>query len=219
MIRTTGAARSFLDRPVTDAELYDVLDLARFAPSGGNRQGWRVIVVRDPEVKRRIRDLSLITWRQYRAQVEAGEQPFDASGAETSIDMEAVGRVPRDRAFVDDMDRAPVLLVIAADLTRIASTDRYLDRVGIVGGASIYPFVQNLLLSARGAGLGGVLTTFLVPSENDVRDLLGLPGSHAVAAVVALGHVESFPKRLTRRPVEEFATVGTFGGPPLERDR
>ena len=212
-MRTAGAVRAYSSQPVTDDELRAVLDLARFAPSGGNRQGWGVIVVRDPQLREAIRDLSVVTWRQYMAQVEVGEQPFDASGTRPSVDLERAGATPREPAFVDEMDEAPVMLVIVADTTRIAATDRYLDRIGIVGGASIYPFCQNLLLAARSMGIGGVLTTFLARAEPEARRLLALPETHAVAAVITLGHTDSFPTRLSRRPVEAFTTVDRFDGP------
>jgi nitroreductase len=64
-LRTTGAAREFRDEPVPDEVLAKVLDNARFAPSGGNRQGWRVIVVRDPSARKRLRDLYLEGWYEY----------------------------------------------------------------------------------------------------------------------------------------------------------
>ena len=47
VMRTTFAAREFTDDPLPDATLAKILDHARFAPSGGNRQGWHVIVVRE----------------------------------------------------------------------------------------------------------------------------------------------------------------------------
>ena len=47
-LRTTGATRTFTDDPVPDAAVHQLLDDARFAPSGGNRQPWRVAVVKDP---------------------------------------------------------------------------------------------------------------------------------------------------------------------------
>ena len=56
-MRTTFAAREYTDDPVSDKTLYRILDNARFAPSGGNRQGWRVLVIKDQEKRRSIRSL------------------------------------------------------------------------------------------------------------------------------------------------------------------
>lgn len=64
-LRTTGAVREFTDEPVPDEVLFRILDTARFGPSGGNRQGWRVVVIRDPDTRRRMRDLYLPGWYEY----------------------------------------------------------------------------------------------------------------------------------------------------------
>lgn len=70
-----------------------------------------------------------------------------------------------------------------------------------------------MLLSARLVGLGGVLTTFAVREEPAVKQLVGLPDTYAVAAVIALGHPEKQVTKLTRHPVEAFTTLETFSGP------
>ena len=77
-LRSTGAVRDFRPEPVPDEVVYRLLDTARFAPNGGNRQAWHVIVVRDPAVKERLRDLYLPGWYEYLAQMEAGLTPFAA---------------------------------------------------------------------------------------------------------------------------------------------
>lgn len=76
LMRTMGAVRDFADRPVPDAVLHDILDHARFAPSGGNQQPWHVIIVDDPAVKLAIRELVQLGWREYAAHVRAGVRPF-----------------------------------------------------------------------------------------------------------------------------------------------
>src|SRR5580658_8685480 len=75
-LRSTGAVREFLPDPVADETLHRILDTARFAPSGGNRQGWRVVVVKDPETRRRLRDLYLPGWYEYLAISSAGLVPW-----------------------------------------------------------------------------------------------------------------------------------------------
>jgi nitroreductase len=216
VMRTTGATRAFTDAPVDDATLSRVLELARHAPSGGNRQPWRVVVVEDPAQRRAIRDLCVLGWREYVAFVEAGQVPFgaepDGSPARPTIDLDAARLAERPAAFVDELDRVPVLLVVGAHLPSLAVLDWGLARQSIVGGASVYPFVQNLLLAARSEGLGGVMTTFLCRQEEAARPLLGVPRDVGLAAVVALGIPDRFPRRLTRRPVEEFTTVDRFDG-------
>lgn len=219
VMRTTGAGRAFTDTPVPNATVARILERARFAPSGGNRQPWRVVVVRDAEQRRRVRDLCVPGWREYAAFVEAGEVPFgpqaDGRPADPTIDLAAARATERPAAFVDDIDRAPVLLVVGAHLPSLAVLDWGLERQSIVGGGSVYPFVQNLLLSARAEGLAGVMTTFIARQEPRARAVLAIPPDVGIAAVVALGVPDRFPTRLRRRQVAEFATVDRFDGPPF----
>ena len=209
-LRTNPAIREFTDEPVTDAELAELLEVARFAPSGGNRQPWRVIVVRDVELRRRLADLCRPVWDEYAAIGATGATPFAAVGEQPQVtDPPSVPNPVLD-AYVT----APALLVIAADLGSIALMDKDLGtRPPLTGGASVYPFVWSLLLAARGRDLGGVLTTFLARAEAEARPLLGLPDTWAVAAAVVLGHPVRRPTKLRRRPVAELATVDRFDGP------
>ena len=218
VLRTTPATRAFTDEPVTDEVLHAILDDARFAPSGGNTQPWHVIVLRDPTRRAGVRDLARMTWREYLTQVQAGRRPFALSdhgrwpGA-GDLDLAAARESGPSTSFVDDLDQAPVLLVVTVHLPSLAAMDVELDRHGIVGGASIYPFCWNILLAARARGLGGALTTFLVRQEPAAKALLDVPEDHAVAAVLALGHPETVVTKLKRRPVSAFATIDTFDGP------
>ena len=214
-MRTTFACREFTDDPVSDEVLHRILDVARFAPSGGNRQGGHVVVVRDKGVRQRLGELCGPTLRLYAAQVAAGESPFNTV-VPSAVDVATALDTPTDRfALFEHLGDVPVALVISVDLAAVASMDKDLDRVGLVTGASIYPLVWNILLAARAEGLGGVVTTAVVPAEAEVRHLLDLPDTHAVAALIPLGVPVRQLTRLTRLPVEEFTTVDRFDGPPL----
>ena len=213
-MRTTGAVRTFTDEAVTDEVLRSVLDDARFAPSGGNRQGWRVAVVRDVGLRRRLADACAPVWNEYVAQTAAGETPFSVTTA-SSIDLDEARRTTAPNPLLDELESAPVVLVVAVDLAALAVMDRDLDRPSIVGGASVYPFCQNLMLAARDRGLGGVMTTFVARVEPEVRTPLGLPDGHALAAMIVLGHPVRQLTRLRRAAVEEFTTVDRFDGQPF----
>jgi nitroreductase len=104
------------------------------------------------------------------------------------------------------------LLIVVADLSALAAVDRDLPRYTLAGGASIYPFVWSLLLAARSEGLGGVMTTMPVRREDDVKALLDIPDTCAVASLVVLGRPVIQPKKLTRTAVCDFAWVDRFGG-------
>jgi nitroreductase len=208
-LRSTASLRDFTDEPVGDDVLTSILDDARFAPSGGNRQPWRVAVVKDTALRRQLADLMQVVWDEYIGARAAGATPF-AFGR--SIDAPPV---PTPNPLLSGVERVPAVLAIAADLNDIALMDGNLDRPAVVGGASVYPFCWNILLGARDRGLGGVMTTFLSRQEPVAAPLLGLPDGHALAATIFLGHVDRFPTKLRRRPVSAFATINRFDGPPL----
>lgn len=212
--RTTFACRHFTEQAVTDDVLYRILDTARFAPSGGNRQGWKVIVVRNRATITQLVELSRPMARVYAAQRAAGENPLNPIVA-TAIDVEAVRQSSDPVPFVDVLLKAPVLLVVSVDLKVVACMDKFLDRIAVVPGASIYPFVWNLLLAARNEGLGGALTTFTASAEPDVQELLGLPSHIAIAGLLPLGYPRTQLTKLTRNPVESFATIDRYDGPPV----
>ena len=202
VIETTGTCRFYKPDPIPNDVLARVLDGTRWAPTGGNRQGVRFVVVRDAAKRRQLRDWYVPLWEQYIAR--AGARP----GAP----------LPKLIANADHMarhlDEVPALVVVCAQLGDLLATDRHLDRLTIVGGASVYPTVQNLLLSARAEGLGTALTTLLCSVEPQVKALLAIPDGIATAAMIPLGYpAKGFPKRLSRRPLEESCFADTYGAP------
>jgi nitroreductase len=202
VVETTGACRYFRPDPVPDGLLRRALDAARHAPTGGNRQGVRFVVVRDAAKRRRLRDLYVPLWEQYVAR--AGVRP----GAPRPTLLEAADHMARH------LDEVPVLIVVCAQLADILATDRHLDRLSIVGGGSVYPAVQNLLLGARAEGLGTALTTLLCAVEPQVKELLGIPDGVATAAMIPLGYpARPFPRKLARRPLDEIVYGDAWGAP------
>jgi nitroreductase len=203
VMRTTFACRDFTDQPVSDTDIEAIVELARFAPSGGNRQPARVVAVRDPATKRALRQCAEPSMRVYLAQRAAGENPWN-SVYPSMVDIEAIWNRSDPVDSLDYLEAAPVLLCIGADLTLIASLDRMLDRVGLVSGASVYPFGWNLLLAARDRGLGGVLTTAVAGQESVAQEILGFESHVAIAAVIALGHPTRQLTKLRRAPVADI---------------
>jgi nitroreductase len=130
------------------------------------------------------------------------------------FDPSRVRMVRRADGYARLLDQVPVHLVVGVRLDDLAVTDAGLPRQSIVGGASIYPFVQNLLLALRNEGLGAALTTLLVPAEAAVKQLLEIPEEIALAAHIGVGfRDEPWPRSLARRPVDEFAFSERFGQP------
>jgi nitroreductase len=221
-LRTTGAVRDFTDEPIPDDVLARVLDNGRFAPSGGNRQGWQVVVVQDGATRRALRDLYLAGWYEYLAISTAGLTPWApvtdreaearAIAGASQLATQAAGQ---RGGFAEHLDEVPVLLALFADLRVLAAVDRDHDRYTFAGGASVYPFAWNVLLAAREEGLAGVITTMPIRREAEVKELFGAPDHLALAAVIALGHPVHQPRRLRRVAVADFTHVDRLGGRPF----
>ncbi|MDP7548170.1 MAG: nitroreductase family protein, partial [Alphaproteobacteria bacterium] len=133
----------------------------------------------------------------------------------TTADIEAT---PVEAMLTESFRNASAVLVFVVDLNAVASMDQDLDRVGIISGASIYPFVWNVLLGARQAGFGGTITTLAVAMEPKVQALLNIPSEFAVAAVVPLGKPVKQLTRLKRKEVAEIATRERFDGAAFTKD-
>jgi nitroreductase len=214
VMRTTFAAREFTDDPVEDEVLARIFENARFAPTGGNRQGGHIIVVRDQATKDALSELAKPAARRYIAQVQAGENPWNTV-VPPGVSAEAIASARVPPGLFEPVRLAPVVLVVCVDLRVVASVDQHLDRVGIASGASIYPLAWNILLAARNEGLGGVLTTMPIAEEPRVQELLGLPQHIAVCAVMPIGRPVKQLRKLRRKAVNEFVRRERWDGAPF----
>jgi nitroreductase len=202
VMRTAGTCRFFTDDGVSDEVLTRVLDAARWAPTGGNRQGLRFVAVKDLEKRRQLAEWYREMWAPYAARSRTA---LERAGTSVTI-------LDNAQHFADHLQDVPVLLVVCAQWDAIYPTDHQLGRISVVGGCSIYPAVQNLLLKAREEGLGTALTTLLCAYEPRVKALLEIPEGVITAAHVAIGWpARPFPKKLRRRPLHEMAFLDTYG--------
>ena len=206
VMRTMSGVRLYLPDDVPDEVIYAALDDARFAPSGGNRQPWRVVVVRDLELRRKVSEVSSREWRAYTAKWYPSPD---------EITPDKARKLQEGTDYHANMHRAPVHLFVWAELGSFALTDLDLDRVSFVGGGSIYPFVQNLQLALSARGLGSRITALAIPAEAEWAALMSVPDGYGLAAVMTIGYPEWRATRLSRNPVETFARKESFEGTPL----
>lgn len=199
-MRTTGTCRYFTDDDVPDDILYDAFEAARFSPQGGNRQPARWVLVRDLATKQALADLYLPRWRVY-----------TAPGGRRSTVKTPVGPA---NDFAENFASIPIIGVLCAKIASLYVTDKDLDRVPVVGGASIYPHMQNVCLALRDRGVATAVTTFLCADEPVVRELLNIPDDFLTAAHVGIGYpAKRFPTKLRRGPVSDFVFAERFGTP------
>jgi nitroreductase len=187
-IDTQRGIRNFKSDPVPDELITRLLQAAIKAPSGGVRQGWSFIVIRDLETRRKIGDL-------YRTGLRFVIRP-DMTAQERRVYGAA-------QHLEDHMEDVPVFIL--ACIQAAPGTT--------VSGSSIFPAVQNILLAARGLGLGSVLTTRQTRFEKEIKQLLNIPEDVATAALLPIG----FPAEgarygpTRRRPLEEVAFNDRWG--------
>jgi nitroreductase len=147
-MRTQGACRYYRDEPVPDEVLYRAVELARFAPNGGNRGAVRFVFVRDPALRRQLGQWYLPLWEEVQAAAhstgarDANPTMTSASGHVKSVRTE-FSNPARTQAATDQFARRfgehPVIIVVCADLAQVHPTDTDLGRLSIVGGGSVYP--------------------------------------------------------------------------------
>ncbi|MEA2346279.1 MAG: hypothetical protein QOG62_66, partial [Thermoleophilaceae bacterium] len=151
-MRTQNACRYYAPDPVPDQVFYDAIELARFGPNGGNRQPVRFIVVRDEEKKRQLAEWYLVPWKQYIGAMREGVEALAADDADETAKATWAGHAKIEKAmndadnFADHLHEHPAIVVVCADLSATHPTDTELGRLSVVGGASIYPIVQNFCL-------------------------------------------------------------------------
>ncbi|MEV1292854.1 nitroreductase family protein [Pseudonocardia sp. NPDC049635] len=203
-MRSVGTCRFYRPDPVPDEVLHRAFDAARFGPQGGNRQPVRWVVVRDQARKQALADLYLPIWKAYLGGIGDG-----------TVNVGAMPKTVQDADhFAEHLADVPAILVVCAELDGLHPTDHELGRLSVVGGASIYPTVQNLCLALRDQGVGSAITTLLCAREPEVRELLAIPDGFITAAHVTIGYpAKSFPRKLTRTPVEDIVSAETFDNP------
>jgi nitroreductase len=191
VVHTQRAARTFLPDDIDDETVARVLTAATYAPSAENSQPFVFVVVRDPEVRNTIGEMTARIWN-------AGARAYEE------------GRL--SPAFLADVDRgatgsiaaAPVLVVVCGD-TRLT--------LEVALPSSIFPAVQNLLLAAHALGLGSTLTTLPVVAGGELSTLLELPPEVVPLAVVPLGRLPQALGPPRRRPISEKAHLDRYGNP------
>jgi len=204
---TLRAVRRLRTDPIPDDVLERVLQAACWAPTGGNVQPWKVIVVTDPELKAGLKEIYHAEWQRFRTgYLKRYEGPSEEAAA---------GRrtVAAGDYLADNLQEAPAILMFCANPASMAITDAKLDRISMVGGGSVYPAVQNTMLACVEEGLGCTLTTLHCLSEPKVKTLLGIPDSWATVALVPIGYpVGRGHGPITRKGPDEMVARNTFDG-------
>jgi nitroreductase len=205
---TLRAVRRLRPDPIPAEVTERILQAAAWAPTGGNVQPWRVVVVRDPSLKQQLGALYAERWKNY-----TGGHRRALANAPAELKAKTERMLDAGDHLAAHFGETPLVAIFCFNPENMAITDAAQPRVSVVGGASIYTAVENFLLACRAEGLGCVLTTLLCEVEPAVRDLLAIPQPWATAAAVPVGWpigVGHGP--ISRRPVAKLAFADRWGG-------
>lgn len=179
------------DPPVTEAEIERCLTAAVQAPSGGNIQPWRFVVVWSPETREAVAEIYGRACARYLS-ILAASMP----GAEETRIFQLT------QHLADHLHEIPsVAFVMDPYENTLVDDDGPLD-IGTVH-SSVFPAVQNFMLAARGLGLGTTLTTLLRVHHDEARELLGVKPEHEIVALVPVGRPRGRFGVAPRRPAEQ----------------
>jgi len=198
VVTTQRAMRRLEPRPIPDAVLRQIMEAAICAPSGGNRQGWSFVIVRDGAKRARLGELYREAWG------ELMKVPYYAGAAKEPPDSPAGKMLTSARHLSEHLGEAPVLVLACIALDPGATPS-------LTTGASIYPAVQNLMLAARAHGIGSCITTIHRFRDTQVKELLGIPADVETAALIPLGYPLGRFGRPPRRPLREVAFADRWG--------
>ena len=211
VMSTLRAVRRLRPDPIPADVLDRVLQAACWAPTGGNMQPWRIIVVRSPEKKQALADVYAPEWKTYGdfAKRRAERQQLAAA------DMAKMERTLAAGDYLAaHLHEAPAILLFIADPSMMAITDKNLDRISMVGGGSVYTAVENAMLACVAEGLGCTLTTLHCIREPEVKAALGIPETWATLAMVPIGYpVGKGHGPITRRPPADLVFDDVYGAP------
>ena len=206
---TLRAVRKLRPDPIPDDVLQRVHQAACWAPTGGNQQPWKVEVVTDPDKKAGLQEIYRPAWQRnvqgFMARLEG--EPVEVVDAWRRVS--AAGD-----HLADHLHESPAILMFCANPAAMAITDAKLDRISMIGGASVYPAVQNAMLACVAEGLGCTLTTLHCFREPEVKELLDIPDSWATVALVPIGYpVGRGHGPITRKGPERMAALNSFDVP------
>ena len=202
---STRSMRRLKPDPVPDEVMYKILDAGIRAPSGGNTQHWRFIVVKDPQVKQQVQQVYQKGWNEVQAMYRNRSAPEHMEEAKFRRLMGAAAHLAEHLAEVPVLlfaclKERPMPAPLAAKLARLS-------------GSSIYPAVQNMLLACRALDLGATLTTVCSLYDDELRPILHLPDDVSTYALLPIGYPQGKFGPVQRVAVEQVTCVDRWGAP------
>ena len=199
---TTRAMRRVKEDPVPDNIIQSMIDSAIRAPSGSNRQNWKFLVVTDKNIREKLSNIYRETWDYYiNSFLNSSKDPGASSlKKQDDKDIETIRRISNSASWLAENYHKVPLLVLA--LSRNDPT-----------GSSIYPAIWNLMLAARGHGIGTCLTTVMSFETEKVFEVLNIPNDKGwtLNATITAGYPLGKWGVAERKPVDDVTYLNTWG--------
>ncbi len=183
---TARALRRFKPDPIPDEVLFQVFDAAIRAPSGQNVQDWRFVIIKDPAVKMKLQEWSTEGWQRYQSRFAENPEAIDELPRSQRLSLRSVEHL------VHNVGSVPAV-ICATGLKGRHSTP----------GGSIFPAVQNLLLSARALGLAGSIFNFPLSHRDELMEMLELPENNEIYCLIPIGYPTDRHGPVNRKPVKK----------------
>jgi nitroreductase len=198
-IHTMRAMRRLKPDPVPDELIRKILESAVCAPNGGNTQRWRFLVIKDAKIKQAVQ-----VWYKRAFDEVIGPRYLESEPPPGVTKEKYLRQHAAVEYLTDHFHEAPVWIVPCLEMDGWAPPNRS-------SGASIYPAVQNMLLTARALGLGATLTTRHLLFEKETEAALGLPANAHSYAIIPIGYPMGKFGPLGRRPLADIVFADRWG--------
>lgn len=198
LVRTRRSVRVYKRGKVTDKQLEMILEAARWAPSGANTQPWELVVTRDREKMKRVRQIYDREWKQRKL-----EDPVHYKGLK--------------KDYVGDVS-ALVLCCADPRTMRVYLTTRQPGDREKLFQASIANAVEHMMLMAASMGLGTVWVSAREEVEPELRELFKVPQPLRLLWIMPIGHATNWPKPKPRRKISDFTHREVYDTKKLRQD-
>jgi len=202
IMATTRSMRRLKPDPVPPELIRQILEAGVSAPSGGNMQRWRFLVIRDPKIKQTVGAYYKRAWDEVVYPRYSAGDPAPGTSPERFKRMLGAAQY-----LADHIHEAPLWIVPCLEGAAPTRT----------AGSSIYPAVQNMLLAARALGLGATLTTLYLNFEKEVETALGLPSGMHSYALLPIGYPMGRFGPVRRIPLADIVYEDRWGQPYRDR--
>jgi len=197
LFKNRRSIHEYSPKQVTNNILYQIFEVARWAPSAHNAQPWRFIFIRDPATKRKLAEAMANRWNQ----------DMRKNG------VSHMNRESLTKASIERFTNAPILVIACLTMEDMdAYPDRRRQKIEhALAVQSVAAAIENMLLAAHVQGLGACWFCAPLFCQDEVRRVLGIPRSVDPQALITLGYATSEPEPPPRKPLRNMVYQNRWG--------